>query len=181
MLPVVVSISLLGTRPWSATGGFQFRIALTAPGSCSEPISLTAALVRSPLTCAGVQCGWTWSRSAASPAIIGAAIDVPLVWMYWPPAIRQLQLALAKTLFGASTETMWAPGAYTSGFETPSWVVPRLDHEAAASSLGSAVPFSSTPPTVITYGSFAGEYCTASRAVPRLPAAATTTMPCIQA
>ena len=33
---------------------------------------------------------------------------------------------------------------------------------------------------MITYGSLAGEYCTASESLPRLPAAATTTMPCIQ-
>ena len=45
---------------------------------------------------------------------------------------------------------MWAPGAYTSGFWKPSWVVPRLDHEAIASLAGFALPFSSTPPTVIT-------------------------------
>src|SRR6516164_4343855 len=68
-----------------------------------------------------------------------------------------------------------------SGFWTPSWVVPRLDQLATVSSLGSGVPFSSAAPTVITYGSFAGAYCTASDAVPRLPAAATTTIPCIQA
>src|SRR5437660_874525 len=76
---------------------------------------------------------------------------------------------------------MWAPGAYTSGFWTPSWVVPWLDHGAIVSSCGFDEPFSSTPPTVITYGSLAGAYWTASGALPRLPAAATTTIPCIHA
>ena len=69
--------------------------------------------------------------------------------MYWPSTM-QVGQALAKALFGASTETMCAPGAYTSGFGKPSWVVPWLDHDAIASSLVLAVPFSSTPPTVIT-------------------------------
>src|SRR5947209_20617091 len=100
--------------------------------------------------------------------------------MYCPPT-TQLGHMLAKALFGASTETMCAPGAYTSGFWMPSWVVPWLDQLAGESSLGSAVPFSSAAPTVITYGSLAGAYCTASDALPRLPAAATTTTPCIHA
>src|SRR5437588_12548576 len=111
---------------------------------------------------------------------MGAAIEVPPVRMYCPPT-TQLGHMLANALFGANTETMWAPGAYRSGFWTPSWVVPWLDQVAATSSPGSAVPFSSAAPTVITYGSLAGAYWTASAALPRLPAAATTTIPCIQA
>src|ERR1700729_2213403 len=93
----------------------------------------------------------------------------------------QVGQLVENTLFGASTETMCAPGAYTSGFWRPSCVVPWLDHDAIVSPTGFALPFSSTPPTVMTYGSLPGEYWTASDAVPRLPAAATMTIPCIQA
>src|SRR5215212_8410450 len=76
---------------------------------------------------------------------------------------------------------MWAPGATRSGLTYPSCVTPRLDHGARLSSVVSLVPWSSTAPTVITYGSLAGAYDTASASVPRFPAAATTTNPCIQA
>jgi hypothetical protein len=64
-----------------------------------------------------------------------------------------------------------------SGFANPSWVVPTLDHAAKVSSLRAVVPWSSTAPTEITYGSLPGEWLTEPAAVPRLPAAATTTMP----
>ena len=46
---------------------------------------------------------------------------------------------------------------------------------------GVEVPGSSVAPTEITYGSLPGAYWTASSAAPRLPAAATTTMPACQA
>src|SRR6188474_192031 len=87
----------------------------------------------------------------------------------------------AKSLSGDSSDTMWAPGAVTSGFANPSWVRPRLDQLASSSSVLFLVPWSSTPPTEITNGSLPGAYETASEAVPRLPAAATTTMPLNQA
>ena len=86
-----------------------------------------------------------------------------------------------NALFGASSDVMCAPGAVTSGLSNPSWVRPRLDQSASLSSCWSSVPMSSTPPTEITYGSLAGAYLTASEAEPRLPAAATTTMPLNQA
>ena len=76
---------------------------------------------------------------------------------------------------------MWAPGATTSGLATPSWVMPRLENAAIVSSPGSSVSTSSVAPTEITYGSLPGAYWTASAASPRLPAAATTTMPACQA
>src|SRR3954470_13150948 len=80
-----------------------------------------------------------------------------------------------NALLGASTDTMCAPGARTSGLARPSCVVPTLDQSAREP--WPLLPVSSMPPTEITYGSLAGAYCTASAAVPRLPAAATTTMP----
>src|SRR5579884_1172522 len=100
--------------------------------------------------------------------------------MYSPPMLHFRHM-LEKKLFGASTETMWAPGAYTSGFWKPSWVVPWLDHGAIVSLSGLDEPFSSTAPTVITYGSLAGAKSTAPGTAPRFPAATTTVSPCIQA
>src|SRR4051812_31663434 len=93
----------------------------------------------------------------------------------------QLGHSEANWLPGASVETMCAPGAMTSGLLNPSCVLPRLDQLATVSSSVPLVPMSSTPPTEMTYGSLPGECCTASVAVPRLPAAATTTRPLNQA
>src|SRR3954464_7607788 len=84
-----------------------------------------------------------------------------------------------NALLGASVETMCAPGAITSGLEKPSCVRPALDQVARAPLPES--PCSSEPPTLITNGSLPGEYLTASYALPRLPAAAMTTMPCCHA
>jgi hypothetical protein len=86
-----------------------------------------------------------------------------------------------KALPGASVETMCAPGAMTSGLAKPSWVVPMLPQGVELSSAVPVVPRSSAPPTLMTYGSLPGAYLTASVAVERLPAAATTTMPYIHA
>ena len=52
---------------------------------------------------------------------------------------------------------MCAPGAAMSGLANPSWVVPTLDHAAKVSSPRAVVPWSSTAPTEITYGSLPGE------------------------
>ena len=70
---------------------------------------------------------------------------------------------------------MCAPGAITSGFMKPSCVRPVEDQTAREPR--PELPSSSTPPTEITNGSLPGEYLTASGAAPRLPEAATTTMP----
>ena len=70
---------------------------------------------------------------------------------------------------------MCAPGAMTSGLAKPSCVRPVLDQSARAPR--PLLPFSSTPPTEITNGSLPGANLTASAAAPRLPEAATTTMP----
>src|SRR5215213_9239237 len=93
----------------------------------------------------------------------------------------QLEQSDVNSLPAESVETMWAPGATTSGLAKPSCVRPRLDQLASASSPICFVPLSSTAPTVITYGSLPGAYLTASESLPRLPAAATTTMPLNQA
>src|SRR5918997_3456431 len=111
---------------------------------------------------------------------MGADIEVPPARMYWP-STTQVTQRLVKRLVGARLETILAPGALTSGFLWPSSVTPRADQEASVSSLWARVPWSSTPPTEITYGSLPGARVTASSAVPRLPAAATTTIPLNQA
>jgi hypothetical protein len=84
---------------------------------------------------------------------------------------------VANALFGASVETMRAPGAWSSGLATPSCVTPRLDHVARLSSPSAWLAWSSSAPTEITNGSLPGAYWTASTSEPRLPAAATTTSP----
>src|SRR5215212_9200026 len=87
----------------------------------------------------------------------------------------------AKSLFGASVETRPTPGASTSGLRTPSWVRPWLDQGARMSSRRVKVPRSSRAPTVMTHGSFAGEYVTPSFVSASFPAAATTVIPLFQA
>src|SRR5436309_13990243 len=89
----------------------------------------------------------------------------------------QLGHSVVNVELGASVETMWAPGALTSGLAKPSCVSPRLDHDAKASSLLPWVPLSSTAPPEMTNGSLPGAHEAASALVPRLPAAATTTTP----
>src|SRR5687768_986796 len=84
-----------------------------------------------------------------------------------------------NALLGDRTDTMCAPGASTSGLTTPSCVVPVEDQSARLP--WPLLACSSVPPTEITNGSLAGAYLTASPAAPRLPAAATTTMPFCQA
>ena len=54
------------------------------------------------LTCAGVQVGWRWSKTAAAPATWGAAMLVPLSVCHWP---RRLGAA----------DRISTPGAATSG------------------------------------------------------------------
>src|SRR5215208_5051493 len=88
---------------------------------------------------------------------------------------------LAYALFGARAETIRAPGAWISGLAKPFTVVPRLDQTGRLSSPSAWLPWSSTAPTVITYGSLPGAWSTAPSAEPRLPAAATTTIPLNQA
>src|ERR1700754_3566500 len=80
-----------------------------------------------------------------------------------------------NALLGASVETMCAPGAITSGLTKPSCVRPALDQYAREPL--PLLPVSSEPPTLITNGSLPGAYLTASLSLPRLPEAATTTMP----
>ena len=89
----------------------------------------------------------------------------------------QVGQASANALLPARVDTMWAPGAAMSGFANPSWVVPSVDQSAGASSQRSNVPPSSTAPTEIANGSLPGAYSAAPSSAPRLPAAATTTMP----
>ena len=48
----------------------------------------------------------------------------------WPSPRTHFSHSEAKSLSGASVETSRLPGAYSSGFAWPSWVVPRLDQEA---------------------------------------------------
>src|SRR5579884_195709 len=149
MSPVDGLSNEFGVSPPSAGAGLPSASAFAASTSFVEGFEAAAELISAPLTWFGVQSGCAWSKSAASPEIIGVAIEVPLVRMY-SLSIRQVGHVLANVLPGASTETMCAPGAYTSGFWKPSWVVPWLDHEAIVSSSGLAEPFSSTAPTVIT-------------------------------
>src|SRR4051794_34836316 len=108
------------------------------------------ALIRS-----GVHDGYAWTRLAISPETTPAAIDVPPTRKYFP-STTQVGQRVAYSEPGASVDTRRAPGATTSGFSTPSWVLPRLDQAASSSSPMAFVPASSTAPTVMTCGSFAG-------------------------
>ena len=85
--------------------------------------------IRSALTWFGVRVGRACRSSATAPETTGAAIDVPPALKYWPP-IEQFGHSAMNALLGASTDTMCAPGATTSGLEMPSCVTPVLDQSA---------------------------------------------------
>ena len=83
--------------------------------------------------CCGVQDGWRWVSSAATPATCGAEKLVPSRTAYWSPANS-----------GSVDERICAPGAMTSGFSAcPNGVSP-----GARSS--SARPPRSSAPRVIS-------------------------------
>ena len=134
------------------------------------------------LICAGVSAGVRSSMRATTPATTGAAIDVPESRKYAGasgsrPATSRSGNSWSSVLPGERRLTILRPGATRSGFARPSiGVMPREDHEASASSSGVAVPLSSMPPTVITYGSVPGDVIVRSFG-PSLPADTTTVMP----
>src|SRR3954451_21845736 len=151
------------------TSGFGGRPTLLTRADTDAPAALSAALslfvlpsavpdsllTIAPLTWLGFEPGCCSIRSAAMLATSGELIEVPPMRKY-PSSTMQLGHSESKSLFGAFTETMWAPGATTSGLAKPSCVTPRLDHGVSESSDVTFVPWSSTAPTVMTYGSLAG-------------------------
>src|SRR3954449_10689960 len=112
-------------------------------------------LISAPLTWLGVHSGCASMRSAATPDTIAADIDVPPTLKYWP-STTQLGHSVPNVLFGEYGATMCAPGATTSGFSMPSCVTPWLDQAVIRSSEVFLVPWSSTEPTLIAYGSLPG-------------------------
>src|SRR2546430_15407681 len=149
MLPVEALTRLFGVNPWLAAVGLAHSNASTETSLASEALLiLRPEAITAPLTWSGVYSGCSWSRSATAPETTGAAIDVPPARMYCPLTM-QVGHINANALLGASSETMCAPGASTSGFAKPSCVVPRLDQSASVSSREFLVPWSSTPPTEI--------------------------------
>ena len=93
------------------------------------------------------------------------------------PATTRSGNSWSSVLPGERRLTIRRPGATTSGFARPSTEVgPRDDHDASESSAVVAVPLSSTPPTVITYGSLPG-VVTDELFGPSLPAETTTVRP----
>src|SRR3954451_13275849 len=181
MAPVAGLTELLGVRPGLAVAVVARALSATiSRRSVRPPVSGRDVLVSAPLTWFGVHVGYFCSSWATTPETTGVDIEVPPAWKYAPSRMQAGQ-SLVKALPGARVEMMWAPGAITSGLAKPSWVVPMLPQLVEVSSAVPLVARSSAPPTVITYGSLPGAYRTASVAVPRLPAAATTTMPFSQA
>src|SRR3954447_2453483 len=82
-------------RPYEADTGEKATLAWYAsvrssrppPWSCGPTIAppskafvttVSAVFTSADLTWAGVQSGWSWSRTAAEPVTWGAAIEVPL-------------------------------------------------------------------------------------------------------
>src|SRR5215208_5668545 len=103
MSPVPGSTSVLGARPRLGLGN-AVATALTATSAATSlPTLLTvrAAPVSTALTWSGVHVGWTWSRSATTPEVTAAAIDVPPRRMYWPLTTHDGHCC-AKSLPGAS-------------------------------------------------------------------------------
>src|SRR5215217_8663929 len=179
MSPVEALTSVVGVSPWLATGTLPAAtdlIAAYVSTAGNRPLTIRGEPIRTPLAWFGVRFGYFCSSRAAAPATIGAAIDVPPARIIWP-CTMQVGHSVANALFGASVETMWAPGAWMSGLAKPSCVTPRLDQLGRLSSPSAWLIWSSSAPTEITYGSLPGAYCTASASLPRLPAAATTTRP----
>src|SRR5688500_19519829 len=89
---------------------------------------------------------------------------------------RAAGLALSRVEPGDLTDRTDFPGATTSGLANPSAAVgPTPENEASVSSEMAAVVRSSTEPAVMTSGSSPGLEIVPG-AVPRLPAAAPTTM-----
>src|SRR3954452_2186167 len=179
MSPVEALTRLLGVRLWLATGTLPAATALIAAYASTagkRPLTVRAEAVSTPLTWFGVRFGYFCSSSAAAPATMGAAIDVPPARIIWY-CTMQVGQSVENALDGASVDTMCAPGAWMSGLAKPSCVRPRLDQLGRLSSPSAWLIWSSRAPTEIAYGSLPGAYCTASASLPRLPAAATTTRP----
>jgi hypothetical protein len=117
MLPVLESISVLGVSPAFGllVGMLPYARLLAETSSRLDDWTLRPLAITAAFTWSGVRPGRSWSMSATAPATMGAAIDVPPARMYWPSTM-QLGHIDANALFGARFETMWAPGASTSGF-----------------------------------------------------------------
>ena len=122
-------------------------------------------------TWSGVSLGRALSSSAAAPDVSAAASDVPLPLRYresMPPESPSFW-----SMYEPGTRSPWIllPGATTSSARAD---VPFALNDASLSSRVFSVPLVSSAPTARTYGSAAGM---SIGLPPRLPAAATTTMP----
>ena len=116
---------------------------------------------------------------AAPPATTAAACEVREPLNIVAPR-RAVGRKLSIVDPGARSATIETPGASRSGLPTPSAVGPRLEKGAIVSSSSRAVPFVSTAPTVMTYGSSAGLAIVPSPG-PWLPAETTTVRPACHA
>src|SRR6476646_10107072 len=99
-----------------------------------------------PFTCAGVSFGFLFSINAATPAMCGVAILVPLRVMKMPAG----STVGPRLVPVARHELILTPGAVTSGFARPSGVGPRLEKPAMLSDLSLAA-------TVITDRAIPGQ------------------------
>src|SRR5207302_1648503 len=95
------------------------------------------------------------------PLTIGAAMLVPLKNMYalFPlPATCVAGYSFGRTELFASSDTIFTPGAETSGFTARSYAVgPRELNVATVSSDRPGVPHVFSAPTVIAYGELPGD------------------------
>ena len=130
-------------------------------GASVVPATCTGVPVRTSadFTCAGVQSGWRWRRSAAAPATCGAAMLVPLNDVQVPSR-------------GGTEDVMSTPGALTSGFSSSEiGVGPPLEKSATTSLLLTAA-------AAIAFVALAGEmmlpFPSSSKS---LPAASVATTP----
>src|SRR3954453_6754914 len=85
MAPVTGSSSVFGVSPRLGLAnpeGFAFT-AMSAATSLPL-VTVRAGPIRTALTWSGVHFGLTWRRSAPTPDVTAAAIDVPPRRMYWP-------------------------------------------------------------------------------------------------
>ena len=129
---LAAAISRFGTRLRFALAG---EVGVNSARSTSIvpaaawPKTGMSVWVRIVLTWSGVRFGRACRSRATAPATTGAAIDVPPALKSAPP-MAQFGHSVRKALLGASTETMCAPGAITSGLANPSCVWPVLDQAA---------------------------------------------------
>src|SRR3954467_14109972 len=93
------------------------------------PATALSVPISSALTWLGERVGRACRSRAAAPATTGAAIEVPPALKYALP-IAHVGHRAWNALLGASTDTMCAPGAITSGLARPSCVMPVLDQSA---------------------------------------------------